>query len=350
MFKRNIHNKRKNRSRKNNGIHRARIIVFICIIGMMLLTGYRAFTLNENLDIANSDSNILRRNVDKYSENMIENIIISNSKLAHYANKANADKLEKELVKKHGAEKIFDVLVRHNYDPEVYDTLYESMNRYFKSPDLSYGNMIMLGTEEGVFFLESSAYREKFDTIKNNKEMVSWEEFYEGMPNSEVVREVCEGMKKKRFDSVPVIMRLDGEYKDNRMYTPQDLADIYKKEGVKGLRGFGFFSLATITDTGDMFGNKDNNFMLENEGVHKVYVFRYTDINQFVAEPLKELTESNVDATVDIDRIEMSRKEDISVTLVLLGFNVIQIIGLMVAFKSLDYDEEDDDDENDKVE
>lgn len=347
MFKRNIYNKRKSRSKKYVGIHRARIIVFICIIGMMLITGFRAYTLNENLDITNSDSNILRKNVDRYSENMIESIIISNSKLAHYANKSNADKLEKDLVKKHGAEKIFDVLVRHNYDPKVYDTLYESMNRYFKSPNLSYGNMVLLGTDEGVFFLESSNYREKFDTIKNNKEMVSWEEFYEAMPNSEVVREVCEGMKKKRFDSVPVIMRLDGEYKDNRMYTPQDLANIYKKEGVKGLRGFGFFSLATITDTGDMFGNKDNNFMLENEGVHKVYVFRYTDINQFVAEPLKELTESNINATVDIDRIETSRKEDISVTLILLGFNVIEIIGLMVVFKSLDYDDED---ENDKVE
>lgn len=342
-----INEKRKGYRGVNN-IYKARIIVFICILGLMILTGYRAFTLNQHLDATNSDSNILRKNIEEYSEAMIVNTVIANSKLAHFSNKASADKLEKELVKEHGIEKMFDVLVRHNYDPEVYDTIYESMNKYFKSPSLTYGNMIMMGTDEGLFFLESSSYRDKFNNVKNDKEMITWDEFYKAMPNSKVVKEVCEGMKNKHYDSVPVIMRLDGKYVDNRMYTPKDLADIYKKKGIKGLQGFGFFSLATITDTGDMFGNRDDNFMHANDNVHKIYVFRYTDINSFISEPIKELTENNIDATVDINRVEESRKEDIAITLILLGFNVVEIIALMVVFKSLDYVEENE--EKDKVE
>lgn len=332
MFKFHLGSLKQNseKSVKSN-IIKTKVLLLLSIIIMLLLTSSRAFSLYEHLKSVDVHYTGLKEHAESYNDQILSNALESGYKLAYYNNRISADNLEEALIREHGKEKLNDVLNNRVYDDEVYFTMYESMNRYFRSNGTRNGNLLVIGTEDGILLAESSSSRSKFNNLKGDKPIVPWNEFYDKMNNPKVTKEAFESLIKKKANG-PVILRLDGEYKNNKSYTVDDILKIYKKEGVKGLNGFGFLTLAPITETGDILGNRDNTFMHANDNVKKIYVFRYNDINDYIGTELKLLTQTNINSTADIAAGEQIRHQNILTTTMLLIFNIGNIIILMVLY------------------
>lgn len=335
MFKNKKGSLNKNTKCVKSKLSAIKVLVFFSIIIMLVFTAFRAYTLNAQLNETNKDCQTLKHNVERYNDMMLRTTLEDGNKLAYYRNRSNTDILEARLVEEHGLAKMYDVLGNHNYDPDVYDTIYDTVDKYFTANEPYHDNLLIVGTAEGILLTESSTQQSKFNKLKGTNELITWEQFYKGMVNPTVTKKAFEDLKAKKTNE-PVIMRIDGKYIDNKTYTVDDLIKAYKEKGVNGLKGFGFLSLSTITENGDIFGNKDNTFMMSNPNVKKIYVYRYSDIHDFINEDLKQLTENNIYSTRDISRVDEMRKQDIAVSAILLLFNIAEIIILMVVYSSLD--------------
>ena len=139
-------------------------------------------------------------------------------------------------------------------------------------------------------------------------------------------------------------MRIDGDYQNNRIYTVNDLVKAYEKDGVEGLEGYGFLTLATITEDGDIFGNPDDMFMQSVSSTKKLYVYKYTDINDYIHDHLKLLGETGAKINRKMMEVNSSDTKDLLASTANVILNGVVIIGLMFLYKSID--EEDEENEN----
>lgn len=320
------------------------VLVVMIIIILMISTAIRSITLYNRYKILCPDGNIESNIIDSLiTDNNTEffNIILHDAyDIASREDKIATDRLETDLLEKHSKKQLEDILNSKKFDNSVYDTIDSANNKYFKSSNSENVNFLIIGTEDKILYAKANAYHDKFKHLSGTESAISWNVFYNTLNNPIVTKEVFDTLKNSPKTNHTVIMRIDGKYNDNKLYNIDDILKIYKKEGMNGIKGFGFVTLSTITEDGDILGHSDSVFMKKDNTCKKLYVYHYMDIREYVLDNLNKLMEQNIINDKYINILDKEVINDFLFSLATILFNIISIIGLMFIYKSLKESEE----------
>lgn len=323
---------------KNNHKTISVMIVMIIII-LLVSTTLRAVTLYNQYRLICPEGKIDHTLIDKIvsvnNKNLFNMIINEGYNNAVKRDKISTDKLQSDLLANHSKYELEEVLNSVKYHNYVYTTIDNANNNYFQSSFPGYVNFLVIGTEDKILYAKANDYYDKFKNMLGTESYISWKMFYDTLNNPTMTKTTFEDIKNSNITNT-TIMRIDGKYKDNRLYTTKDLYDIYRKKGLNGLTGFGFVTLTTITEDGDILGNKDSNFMRRNENCKKMYVYHYMDIREYIINNVEKMMEQNLLNDKYTDTIDKQIINSILFSLSTILFNIISIIGLMFVYKSLE--------------
>lgn len=329
---------------KGKNKHKAISVMIVMIIIILLVsTTLRAVTLYNQYRLICPEGKIDHTLIDKIvsvnNRNLFNMIINEGYNNAVKRDKISTDKLQSDLLTNHSKYELEEVLNSIKYHNYVYNTIDNANNNYFQSSYPGYVNFLVIGTEDKILYAKANDYHDKFKNMLGKESFISWKVFYNTLNNPAMTKTTFEDIKNTNITNT-TIMRIDGKYKDNRLYTTNDLYDIYQKKGLNGLTGFGFVTLSTITEDGDILGNKDSNFMRKNENCKKMYVYHYMDIREYIIRNVEKMMEQNLLNDKYTDTIDKQIINSILFSLSTIIFNMISIIGLMFVYKSLEEDKE----------
>lgn len=319
-------------------------LIMVIMTIMLILTCGRAYNVYVRYNEVLANENLMNNAMDDCSKLILQNIIEDANMKAYYINRIGTNNLEKDLLENHTTDELISSIVDNKFEPMVYNTIMNSMKKHFNSPNTESDNVLIIGTDKDVIFVNSTSDREKFNGLKGDKPLITWDYFFDKMENPKVTKEAFNKVKYRDNDHQPIIMRIDGDYQNNRIYTVNDLVKAYEKDGVEGLEGYGFLTLATITEDGDIFGNPDDMFMQSVSSTKKLYVYKYTDINDYIHDHLKLLGETGAKINRKMMEVNSSDTKDLLASTANVILNGVVIIGLMFLYKSID--EEDEENEN----
>ena len=194
-------------------------------------------------------------------------------------------------------------------------------------------------TEENILYAKANSYHDKFKHLLGTNSTITWDKFYNNLNNPKMTKKVFNDLKGSPNGDA-VIMRIDGKYDKDRIYNSKDLLKIFKEKGIDGLKGFGYVTLSTITEDGDILGHSDSIFMQQNLECKKIYVYHYMDIREYILNNTDKLVEQNVKDAYYIDTIDKEVINDFLFSISTIIFNMISIIGLMFIYKLLEEDSE----------
>lgn len=331
--------------RRDNNKHRPiSILVVMVIIILMISTAIRSISLYNRYKIlcpdGNIESNIIDNLITDNNDELFNMIIHDAYDIAIKEDKISTDRLESDLLEKHSKKQLEDVLNSKKFDNEIYDTIDNANNNYFKSSNSENINFLIIGTEDKILYAEATAYHDKFKHLSGTESDITWDVFYSTLNNPTVTKEVFDTLKNSSKTNHTTIMRIDGKYNDDKLYDIDDILKIYKKEGINGIKGFGFVTLSTITEDGDILGHRDSVFMRKNNNCKKLYVYHYMDIREYVLDNLDKMMEQNIMNDEYINILDNEVINDFLFSLATILFNIISIIGLMFVYKSLEESEE----------
>lgn len=338
MFKRYLdafkdYKKEKKVYRKNNLIKR---VLFFAICLLLTFAGIRTYSLYNYYRDSNEQDLQIEQSIEDTSDSILQEFLLAAYRNAYYHNKSDSYNLQTSLIDEHGVEKVYDCLVNGNFSDEIYKTFIDVFSNLYKDDQYEYDNFVVVANDEGIVYVKSNNKLDKFDDLHQDNEIISWEEFIAGQDNPEVAKKAYADAYYKAYTTDPVIIRIDGQYDSNEYYTLDDLYEIYKKEGIAGLKGYGFLVVSTITDKGDMYGNVDNTFMHSNE-VHKLYVYHYIDVTVFLEEHEATLNKANDVTLTMLDNMQLERKVSTLISCVSLFIIVIVVICLMMVYKEIEF-------------
>lgn len=327
--------------RKNKGTESIKLLVVIIMILLLVITAIRAYTVYERYYSTKENVTDLNNNICDIKNDMLRNVIENGNIEAMNLNKIATNNLQFDLLSNHNKKELNDLLYNNKSNADIQKTIVEASKKYYKSLNNNFDSVLIIGTEKNVIYTDSTTYKEKFKNIHGDKKNITWDYFFDKMENPKLTSETFNKLKFNNINHQPVIIRVDGNYMYNRLYTVDDLIEIYNKKGIDGLKGFGYLTLSTITEDGDIFGNPDTIFMQQNPASKKIYVYKYADINEYISKNIETIIEYESTVSKDVIKIEESNRVDLLIsTITIIGNNIV-IIGLMFIFKALSEEEDD---------
>lgn len=323
------------------GLNKIKTMVMIVTILLLAITSIRAYNIYERYYFMKENVSQLEHSMYKTRQLVLEKIISSGYKEAVYLNKIATDNLQFDLINKHNKKELTDLLNDSKKNPEIQKTLTDASKKYYRSIDNNKDNILIIGTEKQILYVDSNIYKEKFKNLNGDNIFVSWNKFFENMNNPELTRETFNKLKFNNTNHQPIIIRADGDYIYDRIYTIDDLIQIFNTEGADGLKGFGFLTLSTITEDGDIFGNPDTIFMQQNPSSKKIYVYKYSSIEHLIFSNIEALVEHEAIISDDVEKIDSSNRIDLLISTMIIMGNIMIIIGLMFIYKALSELEEE---------
>ena len=320
------------KSYKRNSM--AKEVLFCTICLLLVFAGVRLYSLYDFYTYSTAQETESGIKVDDDINVILKEFLMTSYKNAYFLNKNDAYNLQINLIEEHGANKVYENLVKGNYNADVYETFTEVYADLYNANSHDYDEGVFIANDEGFIYVKTNNKLEKFDNIKNDKKVVLWKDFLNAMNNPEVTKHAFADSYYKAFTTEPVIIRLDGDYNDNKYYTMDDLCDIYRKEGIEGLKGYGFLVSSTLTEKGDIYGNVNSTFM-QNNDVHKLYVYKYVDVTAYLKEHEQALSEMDETITDMINSMQMERKISILISCATIFLLVLGTICLMVVYREL---------------
>lgn len=319
-----------------------RMIVLLLIIVLLISTASRTVSLYKRHNTLYPEDDIeqnILNSLISYNNEQMFNIILHDGYInASKEDKISTMKLEKDLINNHTKVELNNMLNSKEFSDKIFITMDNANKKYFKSSHNENINFLIIGTEDNILYAKTNAYHDKFKHLLGPNSTVSWDTFYDNVNNPNMTEKIFNNLKHSKHDIA--IMRMDGKYIDNQLYTPEDLLDIYREKGISGLDGFGFVTLSTITEDGDILGNSDSIFMQQNSKCKKIYVYHYMDIQEYILNNIDKLTELNLKNDYFTSTIEKEDIHDFLFSISTVIFNIITIIGLMFIYKLLEEDSE----------
>lgn len=331
---------------KGDNIHSSiRMLVLILIIILLISTASRTVSLYKRYNTlcpkGDIEQNILDSLILYNNEQMFNMLVHDGYDVASREDKISTMKLEKDLVNNHTKIELSDMLNSKNFNNNIFDTMDNANKKYFKSSDSENTNFLIIGTEDNILYAKANAYYDKFKHLLCSDSTITWETFYNNLNNPKMTEKIFNDLKNSNHNNgQTIIMRIDGKYDDDQIYTPEDLMNIYKQKGIDGLKGFGYVTLSTITEDGDILGHSDSVFMQQNLECKKIYVYHYMDIREYILNNIDKLVEQNIKNDYFINTIDKEVINDFLFSISTVVFNIISIIGLMFIYKLLDEDSE----------
>lgn len=331
--------------KKYKGEHHSsiRMLVLLLIIILLISTASRTVSLYKRYTTlypkGNIEQNILDNLISDNKEQMFDMLIHDGYYNASAEDKISTMKLEKDLINNHTKTELNDMLNSKNFSNSIFDTLNNANNKYFKSSDVEHTNFLIIGTEDKLLYAKSNIDHDKFKHLFGSETAISWDTFFNNVNNPKRAKKIFNDLKNtNRNNGHIVIMRIDGKYNGKRLYNSSDLMDIYNEKGIDGLKGFGYVTLSTITEDGDILGHSDSIFMQQNLECKKIYVYHYMDIREYILNNVDKLVEQNVKNDYSVSMIDKEVINDFLFSISTVIFNIITIIGLMFIYKLLEED------------
>lgn len=321
-----------------------RLLVLMIILILLMATITRSYGLYARYSIIypekNANNNILGKLVTDTNDAFFEMLINDGYEKAIYLNKIATNNLEKDLINNHTNSDLERLLTNNEYPYLVFNTIKNADDEYFKSSNTTYNSFLMLGTENKIIYAKSNVYKDKFSNMLGDSESIPWDLFFDELNSYRVIKPVFENLRNSTTKTTPVILKMTGDTIDDKIYTIEEISEIYKREGVDSLAGFGFVTLTTITEDGDILGHLDSIFMKKNPDCHKIYIYHFMDIREYTINNLDELTNRRLENLKKINDIEKEALMDLLYSASTIILNILAVIGLMFVYKSLDDEDE----------
>lgn len=320
-------------------------LLLVVIFTLLVISIARAYSLNRYyLETSQEEISLLQSMTDNRNK-LLESILNQSNEVTNIENIVSSKEFQIKLMENYTIEEIYDSIINKKYDPEMsklIDDVFE--NKIYNSNRGD--SIIIVGTDSDIFWLKSNTLYDKFNYLDTNgNKNISYDEFFESMENSKVVEQAFTDLRLKKTKDV-VILRLDGKYTDDRYYTIDDMIDVYNKEGLQGLKGYSILNLATITETGDMFGNSDKDYMNLNDKSKKIYLYQSVELYSVVKEFEASLNNLEKKSSDTINAIDNSREVNMVINIFIIILTIVAIIISMIIYKDL----EEDNNKHNKIE
>lgn len=300
--------------------------IFLLFIG----GGIRAVSMYDRYKTSESEGAKLKLTMENNKEDVIKTIFQHGHTSAELIAKDVAHNLHEELLQEYTLDEVYNSIVKKYYNVEMLDVF----DKVFDLNGVDANVVFTVGTQDDVIYSKSNTNFHKFKYIDTNgRKTVSWEEFYNNMNNPEVTKRAYLDLAMRKKDYV--ILRLDGDYVDNRYYTLDDVVKDYMKNGMKNMDQFCILTMGVITETGDMFGERDIEYMERNDNSNKIYVFQAISLDVFFRKDVSVISNIEKEYEESIQIFKYRAMSDMAQTLMILLIVLISIILLMVMLKDV---------------
>lgn len=325
-------------SRNQNNLRK--YLLMITILILLFAGGYRAFTLYKTYRNYEQEIASIELGTHTNIHNVLKVVITEAHDSIMYKTKMDSITLHRMMIESMSINKIYDNIVNMNLD----DDFIKILDKVFDLSETKEKTIITIGTKDFVFYCKSNIESDIYDHIDTDSKYITWEEYFANMKNPEVTKIAYEDLVMHRTDYV--ILRIDGYYPDGKYYTIDDVIKDYHENGLKNMDKYYILTLGVITDTGDIFGESDDNFMQHNPNVNKLYIFKAVSLENFVNN-YKPLLDS-FDKSMSTKIIQVRNTTEFSNALINIFLITTSIIIVMLVIKSLDDDMQIERNNNDK--
>ncbi len=303
-------------------------LLMIAVLLLFFAGGYRAFNIYSTYRSYDSEVNAIEKSTHNNMHNVLKVVIDEAHDVIEYKTKIDSMTLHRLMIESMTFDEIYINIVDMNLGEEFIKIL----DDVFDLSDVKDKTFITVGTKDYVFYCKSNIDSDKYDHLNLDSTYVTWEEYYSHMDNPEVMKIAFEDLAMHRTEYV--ILRIDGVYPENRYYTMDDVIQDYHENGMKNMDKYYILTLGVITDTGDIFGESDDEYLKQNPNVHKLYIYKAVCLEGYIKEyrPLLKSFDQSMSAKI----IQVRNNTEICNGLINLFLVISTIIILMIVIKSLD--------------
>lgn len=303
-------------------------LLMIAILLLFFAGGYRAYTLYNTYRSYESEIQAIEKGTHTNIHNVLKIVIGEAHDSIDYKTKMDSITLHRLMIESMEMDEIYDNIVNMNLGKEFIGIL----DNVFDLSETDEKVIITVGTKDYVFYTKSNIDSDKYDHLNTDDKYITWEEYYEYMNNPEVIKMAYEDLVMHRTEYV--IIRIDGVYPDNKYYTIDDVIQDYHENGMKNMDKYYILTLGVITDTGDIFGESDDDYMQQNPNVNKIYIFKAVSLEKFIKEYQPLLNSFN--DTMSAKIIKVRNTTEFSNALINIFLIITSIIIIMIVIKNLD--------------
>lgn len=303
-------------------------MLMVAILLLFFAGGYRAMNLYKTYHSYENEIKSIQQSTDEHVHSVLRAVIEEAYDTIKYRAKMDATTLHRMMIESMNMEEIYDNIVNMNLGNKFIRILDE----VFDLSEYDDKAIITIGTKNYVFYCKSNIDSDIYDHIDTESKYISWDDYYKKMHNPEVTRLAYEDLAMRRVDYV--ILRVDGYYPDGKYYTIEDVIADYHKNGMKNIDKYYILTLGVITDTGDIFGESDDNYLQHNPNVNKIYIYKAISLENYITKykPLLDSLNDNMSAKI----IQVRNNTEFCNTLINIFLITVSIIILMIVIKSLD--------------
>ena len=316
----------------NHLIERNTLIKYMLMITCLLLFiagGYRAFNLYRIYKSYNQEIEAIEQRSDEQMHTILRAIMTEGKESIAYSTKTDAITLHRLMVETMTMDEIYNNIVNMNLGDKLMGLLDDLFNLQNSQEKV----IVTVGTKDHIFYSKSNIDLDKYKYLNTNgKHYLTWDEYYEQIEDTGVLQQAYEDISLNRVEYA--IIRTDGYYPDNRYYTIEDVVQEYHENGTKNLDKYLMVTLGVITDDGDIFGEKDNDYLNMNKKVNKIYIFKSVSIGSFIKN-YNELIKS-CDESMSARIIQYRNTTEFNNALINIFLITSSIITIMIVIKSLD--------------
>ena len=308
-------------------VFRKYMLMIVCLI-LFFAGGFRAFNLYKNYKSYEQEIATIEKNSDETIHTILRAILIEGYEMSENNTKNDSITLHRLMIETMSMDEIYENIVNMNLGEKFIGILDEVFDLSKKKDNI----IVTVGTKDYVIYSKSNIELDKYKYIESDKEYVTWDEYYEQVDGSGVLKKAFEDIALNRVDYV--IIRTDGYYPNGTYYTIDDIVQEYHENGMKNMDKYMIITLGVITDNGDIFGERDSNYLSKNPNVNKIYIFKAVSIGTFLSNYEELLNQCDQSVTTKI--IQYRNNTEFGNGLINIFLVTTSIIILMIVIISLD--------------
>jgi hypothetical protein len=305
------------------------MLMMACLI-LFIAGGFRGYNLYKTYKSYKQEIAIIEKNTDDSIHNILRAILTEAYEMTENNTKNDSITLHRIMIESMSMDEIYNNIVGMNLG----DNFIEILDEVFDLSDKSDNIILTVGTKNYVFYSKSNINLDIYKYIESDDKYMTWVEYYDQIDPSGVMKKAYEDIILNRTDYV--IIRTDNYYPDGTYYTIEDIVQEYHNNGMKNMDKYMIVTSAVITDNGDIFGERDNDFLSKNPDVNKIYIFKSVSIGTFLSNYEDLLTQCDQSVTTKI--IQYRNSTEFGNGLINIFLITVTIIIIMIVIKCLDDD------------
>lgn len=305
------------------------MLMMACLI-LFIAGGFRGYNLYKTYKSYNQEIAIIEKNTDDSIHNILRAILTEAYEMTENNTKNDSITLHRIMIESMTMDEIYNNIVSMNLG----DNFIEILDEVFDLSNKSDNIILTVGTKDYVFYSKSNIDLDIYKYLESDDKYMTWVDYYDQIDPSGVMKRAYEDIILNRTDYV--IIRTDGYYPNGTYYTIEDIVQEYHDNGMKNMDKYMIVTSAVITDNGDIFGERDNDFLSKNPNVNKIYIFKSVSIGTFLSNYEDLLTQCDQSVTTKI--IQYRNTTEFGNGLINIFLIIVTIIIIMIVIKCLDDD------------